>query len=274
MDAIDGQEVAEGPVPFRLPVSDFRLLSTARTAALLLMLLMGGSALLNAQPGQSLLEELADEEKDAVNALVMYPEDTRMAILESSQYPEALIKMQRLQTQTSESFQNLLAGYPQSTQEMIWDITRYPGLVERLVVEGRGSRSSIQMVLKDYPEAVSDNALSAGMQYLPLLEEIHRIFGEAGGRDVHRRYRGERTGVAGLDGVGPGEFGLLVIFVHDRAAQPHAVTRLDARRALGVDVDAVTGGGVAVTLRVLEIEAVRVDAGDDADGIDPLLIER
>ncbi|MCB0567433.1 MAG: hypothetical protein KDD01_23955 [Phaeodactylibacter sp.] len=175
LDTIDGQGFAEGSASFRLPVSDFRLLSTARTAALLLMLLMGGSALLNAQPGQSLLEELADEEKDAVNALVMYPEDTRMAILESSQYPEALIKMQRLQTQTSESFQNLLAGYPQSTQEMIWDITRYPGLVERLVEEGRGSRSSIQMVLKDYPEAVSDNALSAGMQYLPLLEEIHRL---------------------------------------------------------------------------------------------------
>ena len=175
LDTIDGQGFAEGSASFRLPVSDFRLLSTARTAALLLMLLMGGSALLNAQPGQSLLEELADEEKDAVNALVMYPEDTRMAILESSQYPEALIKMQRLQTQTSESFQNLLAGYPQSTQEMIWDITRYPGLVERLVEEGRGSRSSIQMVLKDYPEAVSDNALSAGMQYLPLLEEIDRL---------------------------------------------------------------------------------------------------
>lgn len=142
---------------------------------LTLLLLLSGSMLLTAQPGGSLLAQLAEEEKDAVNALAMYPEDTRLAILESSKYPEALIKMQRLQSQTSTSFQELLSGYSKSAQEMIWDVTRYPGLAERLVAEGRGSRSNIEAILKDYPEAVADNALNAGMQYLPLLEEINRL---------------------------------------------------------------------------------------------------
>ncbi|MCB0596860.1 MAG: hypothetical protein H6557_22125 [Lewinellaceae bacterium] len=139
------------------------------------LLLMGASAILSAQPGESLLAQLAEEEKDAVNALAMYPEDTRLAILESSKYPEALIKMQRIQTQTSTSFQGLLQAYPQSTQEMIWDVTRYPGLVERLVSEGRGSQANIRGILRDYPEAVEENALSSGMQYLPLLEEINQV---------------------------------------------------------------------------------------------------
>lgn len=147
---------------------------------LILLLLMSSPVSLAAQPGGSLLAELAEEEKDAVNALVMYPEDTRLAILESSQYPEALIKMQRLQSQTSGSFQNLLAGYSKSTQEMIWDVTRYPGLLERLVTEGRGSRSNIETILGDYPEAVADNAMSAGMQHLPLLEEIIQLQRSAG----------------------------------------------------------------------------------------------
>ena len=142
---------------------------------LTLLLLLGSSLLLTAQPGGSLLAQLAEEEKDAVNALALYPEDTRLAILESSKYPEALIKMQRLQSQTSESFQGLVADYSKSTQEMIWDVTRYPGLVERLVAEGRGSRNAIDGILKDYPDAVAENARSAGMQYLPLLEEINRL---------------------------------------------------------------------------------------------------
>ena len=141
----------------------------------LLLALSGGALLLSAQGGQSLLAQLAEEEKDAVNALAMYPEDTRLAILESSKYPEALIKMQRLQTQTSASFQALLADYPQSVQEVIWDVTRYPGLVARLVVEGQGARAAILAILEDYPEAAKDNALSAGMQYLPLLEDIHEL---------------------------------------------------------------------------------------------------
>ena len=141
----------------------------------ILLLLLSGSVVLTAQTGEPLLAQLAEEEKDAVNALVMYPEDTRLAILESSKYPEALIKMQRIQEQTSESFKELLSGYAQSTQEMIWDLTRYPGLVERLAREGNGSRSNIQAILKDYPETVHDNALSAGIQYLPLLEEIERL---------------------------------------------------------------------------------------------------
>ena len=40
LDTIDGGEVAEGSVPFRLPISDFRLLSNARTVAGLALVVM------------------------------------------------------------------------------------------------------------------------------------------------------------------------------------------------------------------------------------------
>ena len=140
-----------------------------------LFLILAAVLNLNAQDDKAMLAQLAEEEKEAVDALVLYPEATRRAILEASLYPEALIKMERLQSQTRTSFQEMLASYPQSTQEVIWDVTRYPDLVRRLVVEGEGSPTRINAVLEDYPEEVYDNARRAGADYYEVLVEIDRL---------------------------------------------------------------------------------------------------
>lgn len=141
----------------------------------LLFLAVAGAGRLQAQDDKAMLAQLAEEEREAIEALVLYPEETRRAILEASLYPEALIKMDRLQVQTRNSFQDMLETYPRSTQEVIWDVTRYPELVRRLVVEGEGSPGRISDILRDFPEAVHDNARLAGTDHYDVLVEIDRL---------------------------------------------------------------------------------------------------
>jgi hypothetical protein len=130
---------------------------------------------LRAQDDQALLAQLDEEERKALEALVLYPEDTRQAILECSQYPEVLVKLTRLQSQTRASFQDLLETYPQDAQAVVWDVTRYPDLVRRLAVEGGRSSSRIEGVLRDYPEEVHENARLAGTNHYDLLLQIDEL---------------------------------------------------------------------------------------------------
>ena len=47
-----------------------------------------------AQTDLSLLGDLAEENKKSVEALVLYPPETRLAILQATKSPEILVKMQ------------------------------------------------------------------------------------------------------------------------------------------------------------------------------------
>ncbi len=127
------------------------------------------------QDEKELLATLVEEEQEAINALVLYPEETRRVILEVTQYPEALIKIESIQRQTSDSFIGLLEDLPQETQKMVWDLTRYPGLIEALSALGTPTRSAINDVLEDYPDVIESRAREAAMNYYPLLVEINEL---------------------------------------------------------------------------------------------------
>jgi hypothetical protein len=128
-----------------------------------------------AQTDEELLRQLVEEDRSSVEALVLYPENTRLAILEAAVYPEALIRLEGMQQQTSSSFKTLLEPYPMEIQQMVWDLTRYPGLIERLVTEGDRSASRIRIILEDYPEAIHERALKAGVEYFLLLGKINEL---------------------------------------------------------------------------------------------------
>ncbi len=136
--------------------------------------LLIGNISSQAQTDKELLAELIAEEQDAVNALVMYPKDTRTAILTATLHPEALIKMESIQTQTRSSFKELMDGYPQKTQQMIWDLTRYPGLINKMGTTENSDRA-LDIVLADYPEIIHKRARQASRDYYPLLVEIDRL---------------------------------------------------------------------------------------------------
>ncbi len=132
-----------------------------------------------AQDDKALLAELVEAEEAAVNALVLYPEETRIAILETSLYPEALIKLEHIQSQTKERFQELLEQYSQPTQEVIWDLTRYPNLIDKLVELNPKTSKDWQQLLANYPDIIHQRAKAAYQDYLPELKIIDALNTEA-----------------------------------------------------------------------------------------------
>ena len=143
--------------------------------ALALFFIFGHVIKTHAQSEKELLAQLVSEDQDAIDALVLYPEDTRTAILEASLHPEALIKLESVQSQTSGSFSALMDRYTRSTQEIIWDLTRYPGLVHALATVDNGSKKEIKNILQDYPEVIHRRAEEAVQVSQPLLVEIDQL---------------------------------------------------------------------------------------------------
>lgn len=141
-------------------------------STLLLFLLLTPT---NAQDDKQLLAELVAAEEEAINALVLYPEETRVAILEATLYPEVLIKIESIQSQTRAGFQDLLDRYPQETQEMIWDLTRYPDLIARLVEASQDNSRDREAIIADYPTVIHTRAKEAYHNYLTELEAIHAL---------------------------------------------------------------------------------------------------
>ena len=129
----------------------------------------------NAQTDKALLTQIAEEERAAVEALVLYPEDVRLAILEASKYPEVLIKMEGIQQRTSEDFAVLLESYSKDVQQDIWDVARYPDLISRLVLEGDRSPGKIRVILQNYPDVIHQRALKVGVDYYNLLEKVDAL---------------------------------------------------------------------------------------------------
>lgn len=127
---------------------------------------------LQAQDEKTLLAQVAKENQQAVDALVLYPAETRYDILEAALFPEALIQLEGIQSNTSAAFRALVADYPKETQALCWDLARYPGLVHRLASETARSTAEMEAVLKNYPEAVREKALHAGLDHHALLKKI------------------------------------------------------------------------------------------------------
>lgn len=128
-----------------------------------------------AQTEEELLAQLLDQERSSVDALVLYPENTRISILEATLYPEALVKLESMQTKTSQAFQNLMENYPNEVREKAWDMTRYPNLISRLVEAGQSSSGSLEQVLGDYPDEVKNSAKEIYSQHFPLLVTIDQM---------------------------------------------------------------------------------------------------
>jgi len=111
----------------------------------MLSIVLLSSFIINAQDDvRILLESLEEEDIKNIDALAMYPEDTRMAILELCLHPEVLIKIKKLQHKTSEDFVSVMDEYPKETQEAVWDLTRYPDLIKQLVSEEKPGISEVK----------------------------------------------------------------------------------------------------------------------------------
>lgn len=128
-----------------------------------------------AQQEKELLAQIFEEDREVIDALVLYPKETRLAILETASSPQAIIKLKRIQSKTSLQFKELVEKEDKITQQLIWDLTRYPNLINRLIFEGNKKKRGIEKVLQNYPSVVHQRAMEAGRNHFDLLVQIDQL---------------------------------------------------------------------------------------------------
>lgn len=97
-------------------------------------------------------------DEDIVSSIASYPSDVRSAILNVSQYPRKIVKLERVQGRTSQSFQDLISDYSRDDQKKFYELCRYPDLVHQLVEESPQSLGDIKPSISTYPKEVAEAA--------------------------------------------------------------------------------------------------------------------
>jgi len=140
-----------------------------------LLFAVSGLSLCLSSQGQGLQDSLKRDEDDIVSSIAPYPADVREAILDISQYPQVLVKIERLQARTSQSFQDLIAAYPREVQEKFYDLSRYPDLVNQLASSGKSS-DDVKSILSAYPQEVGISVRDLYPSHLAELESMNRSY--------------------------------------------------------------------------------------------------
>lgn len=139
-----------------------------------LIALLGVGRPVFAQTDKALLRDLAEENKKSVDALVLYPQDARLAILEATKYPEMVVKMQSMQQKTAAAFRTLIEDFPRATQAVFYDLTRYSGLIDNLAAQ-RERPEAVWSLLQVLPEEKRDEAYEVALGQIPTLVRISEL---------------------------------------------------------------------------------------------------
>ncbi|MBK7937316.1 MAG: hypothetical protein IPJ82_09595 [Lewinellaceae bacterium] len=138
------------------------------------LLLLGYTSGAFAQNDKALLRDLAGENQKSVEALALYPEDARLAILESCKYPELLVKMNNVREKTTAAFRTLIEDQSRADQEVFYELTRYPGLVEKIAGQ-QESPESVKQSLKQLPENQRNAAFGLTQREMRTLLKINEL---------------------------------------------------------------------------------------------------
>lgn len=155
---------------FNIPIKVMRFSSLFRCGIFLLLF----STALQGQNNKALLRELAEENRKSVEALALYPSETRLAIMEAAKYPEVLIKMNNARQKTAAAFRTLIEDFPRSTQEIFYEIARYPGMMQQ-IVEKQESPAAVREVLKQLPENQRAGAYEVVQNQMRTLLKINEL---------------------------------------------------------------------------------------------------
>src|ERR1035437_9047443 len=137
--------------------------------------LMATGTLCIAQDDRALLKKVVQENQEAVDAIAMYPTETRRIIFEATEYPEVISKLNAMQKNSQDAFANLVSPLSKEEQEKIWDLTRYDGLISDLAADRKKSEDEINNILVNYPEEIRKTALEAGKNHYDLLVQIDKM---------------------------------------------------------------------------------------------------
>jgi hypothetical protein len=125
---------------------------------------------------QSYPDSLKKDDEDIISSIAPYPADVRAAILNVSQYPQKIVKLERIQARTSQSFQDMIAEYPHEEQLKYYEISRYPDLVHQLVEGPPQTLQQVQPTLANYPKEVADAVSYLYPMHLADLKSMDKIF--------------------------------------------------------------------------------------------------
>lgn len=119
------------------------------------------AAVLLAHPGTGAAQEKGEqsvESRTARQAIAQYPADIREAVCVVAGHPELLVKLARIQHQSSADFADLLDPYGRRDQEALWDLARFPGLIDKLADCDLQDEAEMDEVLAEYPAEIGVTA--------------------------------------------------------------------------------------------------------------------
>jgi hypothetical protein len=99
---------------------------------LMLLIVATGLNSLAQDNSRSILKQVIKENQEAVDAIAMYPTETRKIIFEATEYPEVIAKLNAMQKNSQDAFEKLISSFSKEEQEKIWNLTRYDGLISDL----------------------------------------------------------------------------------------------------------------------------------------------
>jgi len=147
--------------------------------ALIAMALPGTARALKA-PGP--LSDLEEADRKALETIAAQPEHLRDAALKASLHVDALVETQRIQEQSSASFQERIGKLDKNQQEQIWNIVREPGLLDELATEEKPSSSQLDEIAKRHPESLASAIRANGAKQHDLFVDVAQIHRRAAER--------------------------------------------------------------------------------------------
>ncbi|MDH5566665.1 MAG: hypothetical protein OEY15_08380, partial [Myxococcales bacterium] len=118
------------------------------------------------------LQVVRDEERDALEALALYQEPLRTAILEVSRHPQALVGLERIQTRTRQAFLTRIETLPETTQDQVWELVRFPSLVSALAAAEDRSSAELEALARGYPQEARAAATRLGAERHELVRAL------------------------------------------------------------------------------------------------------
>jgi hypothetical protein len=142
---------------------------------LTMVLVFTGITCLAQDDGRTLYKQVAKLNQDAVDAIAMYPTETRKIIFEATEYPEVIAKLSAMQTNSQAAFEKLISNFSKEEQEKIWNLTRYDELISDLAANPQMSQDEIDTILVNYPEEIHNTALEEIKNHYDLIIQIDKM---------------------------------------------------------------------------------------------------
>jgi hypothetical protein len=121
-------------------------------------------------------DSLKKDDEDIISSIAPYPPDVRDAILNVSQYPQKIVKIERIQSRTSQQFQDLIANYSRDEQLELYELSRYPDLVHELVTGPPKTLEQVKPTLANYPKQVVDAVSNLYPMHLADLQSMDKTY--------------------------------------------------------------------------------------------------